>query len=112
MSDLASEIMGAIGANDAVSTGKILMDNGFPPLNRIVSGRYDGGMPVGRVIELSGAESSGKTAIANECMKSAQRAGGIAGFWDHERSFDTRLAEKGGLDVTPGRFVFKRGQTY
>lgn len=112
MSDLASEIMAAIGANDEVSTVKIWLDTGFPPLNRIVSGRYDGGMPVGRVIELSGAESSGKTAIANECMKSAQRAGGIAGFWDHERSFDTRLAEKGGLDVTPGRFVFKRGQTY
>ncbi|WP_052704241.1 hypothetical protein [Halomonas sp. S2151] len=111
--DLAKEIMGAIGKNDEVSTVKVWLDTGFPPLNRIISGRYyDGGMPCGRVVELSGAESSGKTAIANECMKAAQRAGGIAGFWDHERSFDTRLAEQGGLDLTPGKFVFKRGQTY
>lgn len=112
MSDLAAEIMKAIGENDETSTVKIWLDTGFPPLNRIVSGRFDGGMPVGRVIELSGAESSGKTAIANECMKSAQKAGGIAAFWDHERSFDTRLAEQSGLDVSPGRFVFKRGKTY
>lgn len=111
--DLAKEIMGAIGANDEVSTVKIWLDTGFPPLNRIVSGRYyGGGMPSGRVIELSGPESSGKTAIANEIMKSAQRMGGIAAFFDHERSFDTELAERGGLDVTPGRFVFKRGKTY
>lgn len=112
-SDLAKEIMSAIGANDEVSTVKIWLDTGFPPLNRIVSGRYyGGGMPSGRVIELSGPESSGKTAIANEIMKSAQRMEGIAAFFDHERSFDTDLAERGGLDVTPGRFVFKRGKTY
>ncbi|BBI61773.1 hypothetical protein HSBAA_30790 [Vreelandella sulfidaeris] len=78
------------------------------PLNRNVSGRYDGGMPCGRVVELSGPESSGKTAIANECMKSAQKTGGIAAFFDHERSFDTEQAEKSGLDLTPGRFVYKR----
>jgi len=110
--DLAKEIAGAIGKNDDVSTVSIWINTGFPPLNRIVSGRYDGGMPSGRVIELSGPESSGKTAIANECMKAAQAAGGIAAFWDHERSFDTNQAEQSGLDVTPGRFVYKKGITY
>ncbi len=58
-----------------------------------------GGFPKGRVIEIYGPESSGKTTLAIHAIAEAQKAGGIAAFIDAEHAFDRFYAEKLGVDV-------------
>ncbi|MDR0573165.1 MAG: recombinase RecA [Tannerella sp.] len=58
-----------------------------------------GGYPRGRVIEIYGPESSGKTTLAIHAIAEAQKAGGIAAFVDAEHAFDRFYAEKLGVDV-------------
>jgi len=107
-----AKALGTLAAHDEQSTVKHFLDTGFPPLNHALASRWDGGLPVGRVIEIYGPESSGKTAIATMAMISAQRMGGYAGFNDHERSFQQYLAEMMGLDPHPGRFAYKKPKTF
>lgn len=110
--EIAKSLAGAIGANDDETTVKHFLDSGFPPLNNASSSGWGGCFPVGRLIEIAGPSSAGKTALATRAMAAAQKLGGIAGFNDHERSFSLRLAPKLGLDATPGRFVFKKPKTF
>ena len=58
-----------------------------------------GGYPKGRIIEIYGPESSGKTTLAIHAIAEAQKAGGIADFIDAEHAFDRFYAEKLGVDV-------------
>ena len=58
-----------------------------------------GGYPRGRVIEIYGPESSGKTTLAIHAIAEAQKEGGIAAFIDAEHAFDRFYAEKLGVDV-------------
>ncbi|UGU18295.1 recombinase RecA [Sinomicrobium kalidii] len=58
-----------------------------------------GGYPKGRVIEIYGPESSGKTTLTLHAMAEAQKAGGIAAFVDAEHAFDRFYAKKLGVDV-------------
>ncbi|MFA7615155.1 MAG: recombinase RecA [Moheibacter sp.] len=58
-----------------------------------------GGYPRGRVIEIYGPESSGKTTLTLHAIAEAQKAGGIAAFIDAEHAFDRFYAEKLGIDV-------------
>ena len=58
-----------------------------------------GGFPRGRVIEIYGPESSGKTTLAIHAIANAQKQGGIAAFIDAEHAFDRFYAEKLGVDV-------------
>ena len=58
-----------------------------------------GGFPRGRVIEIYGPESSGKTTLAIHAIAEAQKTGGIAAFIDAEHAFDRFYAEKLGVDV-------------
>lgn len=58
-----------------------------------------GGYPRGRVIEIYGPESSGKTTLAIHAIAEAQKAGGIAAFVDAEHAFDRFYAEKLGVDT-------------
>ena len=58
-----------------------------------------GGFPRGRVIEIYGPESSGKTTLAIHAIAEAQKAGGIAAIIDAEHAFDRFYAEKLGVDV-------------
>ncbi|MFT4522377.1 MAG: recombination protein RecA [Bacteroidia bacterium] len=58
-----------------------------------------GGFPKGRVVEIYGPESSGKTTLAMHCIAEAQKAGGIAAFVDAEHAFDRFYAEKIGIDT-------------
>ncbi len=58
-----------------------------------------GGYPKGRVIEIYGPESSGKTTLAIHAIAEAQKAGGIAAFIDAEHAFDSYYAQKLGVDV-------------
>lgn len=74
---------------DAVSTGSLGLD--------IALGV--GGFPRGRVIEIYGPESSGKTTLAMHCIAEAQKKGGICAFVDAEHAFDKFYAEKIGIDT-------------
>jgi recombination protein RecA len=58
-----------------------------------------GGMPRGRVVEIYGPESSGKTTLAMHCIAEAQKKGGLAAIVDAEHAFDRTYAEKLGIDT-------------
>lgn len=58
-----------------------------------------GGIPRGRIIEVYGPESSGKTTLTMHCIAEAQKAGGLAAFIDAEHAFDKSYAEKLGIDT-------------
>jgi len=58
-----------------------------------------GGVPRGRVTEIYGPESSGKTTLTMHCIAEAQKAGGLAAFIDAEHAFDKVYAEKLGIDT-------------
>ena len=79
----------AIEAIESISTGSISLD--------IALGI--GGVPKGRVIEIYGPESSGKTTLATHIIAEAQKKGGIAAFIDAEHAFDKGYAKKLGVDV-------------
>ena len=74
---------------DVIPTGSIALD--------IALGI--GGLPRGRVIEIYGPESSGKTTVALHAVASAQKAGGIAAFIDAEHALDPDYAQKLGVDT-------------
>jgi recombination protein RecA len=79
----------AVEAIESISTGSISLD--------IALGI--GGVPKGRVIEIYGPESSGKTTLATHIIAEAQKKGGIAAFIDAEHAFDKGYAKKLGVDV-------------
>jgi hypothetical protein len=58
-----------------------------------------GGLPKGRVVEIYGPESSGKTTLAIHAVAEAQKLGGIAAFIDAEHAFDRFYAQKLGVDI-------------
>ncbi|MDR2402367.1 MAG: recombinase RecA [Cytophagales bacterium] len=58
-----------------------------------------GGLPRGRIIEIFGPESSGKTTLSMHCIAEAQKLGGYAAFVDAEYAFDKSYAEKIGIDL-------------
>jgi recombination protein RecA len=74
----------------AISTGSIALDVALGV----------GGLPTGRVVEIYGPESSGKTTLAIHAVAEAQKAGGIAAFIDAEHAFDRFYAEKLGVDTS------------
>ncbi len=83
-----------------------LGDDTRPPIEVIPTGSIAldialgiGGLPRGRVVEIYGPESSGKTTVALHAVASAQRAGGIAAFIDAEHALDPDYAKKLGVDT-------------
>jgi recombination protein RecA len=58
-----------------------------------------GGLPRGRIVEIYGPESSGKTTVALHAIANAQKAGGIAAFIDAEHALDPEYARKLGVDI-------------
>ncbi len=58
-----------------------------------------GGLPRGRIVEIYGPESSGKTTVALHAVANAQRNGGIAAFIDAEHALDPEYAKKLGVDT-------------
>jgi recombination protein RecA len=84
-----------LGSKDAIvpvsviSTGSISLDYALGV----------GGLPRGRVVEIFGPESSGKTTVALQVIAEAQKAGGLAAFIDVEHALDPAYARKLGVDV-------------
>ena len=58
-----------------------------------------GGVPKGRIVEIYGPESSGKTTVALHMVAEVQKAGGIAGFVDAEHALDPNYARNIGVDI-------------
>ncbi len=79
----------AIERVESISTGSISLDHALGI----------GGLPKGRVVEIYGPESSGKTTLALHVIAEAQKKGGIAAFIDAEHAFDRFYAQKLGVDV-------------
>ncbi len=77
------------GPMEVISTGSIGLDAALGV----------GGIPRGRVIEIYGPESSGKTTIATHIIAEAQKKGGICAIIDAEHAFDSSYAQKLGVDV-------------
>lgn len=77
-------------AVDAISTGSFGLDMALGV----------GGFPKGRVIEIYGPESSGKTTLAISCIAEAQKKGGICAFIDAEHAFDQFYAQKLGVNIS------------
>ena len=73
----------------AISTGSIAVDHAIGI----------GGFPRGRVMEVYGPESSGKTTLALSTIAQAQKAGGVAAFIDAEHALDAEYAAKIGVDI-------------
>ena len=74
---------------DVISTGSINLDAALGV----------GGFPKGRIIEIFGPESSGKTTLAIHAIAECQKNGGIAAFIDAEHAFDSFYAKKLGVDI-------------
>ena len=79
----------AIEEVEVISTGSLTLDLALGI----------GGFPKGRVIEIYGPESSGKTTLAIHAIAEAQKVGGIAAFIDAEHAFDRTYAQKLGVDT-------------
>lgn len=112
LDSLAASLENAIGGNSEKQKVDKFVSTSFEPLNQIICGDYLGGMPQGRLVEIYGPSSSGKTAIATLLMIEAQRQGGIAGFMDHERSFNLDLAKSMGLNDTFPLWIYKQPRTW
>src|SRR6266571_3492906 len=80
---------GPIQPIDAIPTGSISIDYALGV----------GGVPRGRVIEIFGPESSGKTTLALQVIAQAQKLGGMAAFVDAEHALDASYAQKLGVDL-------------
>jgi recombination protein RecA len=84
-----------LGSREAVANGGII-PTGSLSLDAALG---VGGMPRGRVVEIFGPESSGKTTLALHVIAEAQRGGGMAAFIDAEHALDSAYARKLGVDV-------------
>lgn len=76
-----------LGAIEVISTGSILIDQAIGV----------GGLPLGRIVEIFGPESSGKTTLAMHVIAQSQKTGGICAFIDAEHALDPAYAEKLGI---------------
>jgi recombination protein RecA len=107
--DRAKALEAALGQIDRqFGKGSIMRlgDEGRAPVEVIPTGSIAldvalgiGGLPRGRVVEIYGPESSGKTTVALHAVANAQRAGGIAAFIDAEHALDPEYAKKLGVDT-------------
>ena len=83
---------------EAVSSGSLAIDSALGI----------GGYPKGRIVEVYGPESSGKTTIALHAIAEVQKNGGIAAFIDAENALDIEYAKALGVDFTPGKFFLSQ----
>ncbi|UYG15541.1 recombinase RecA [Brachybacterium huguangmaarense] len=107
--DRASSLDNALAQIDRqFGKGSIMRlgDDSRPPVEVIPTGSVAldvalgiGGLPRGRIVEIYGPESSGKTTVALHAVASAQRNGGIAAFIDAEHALDPEYAKKLGVDT-------------
>ena len=101
-----ANVMGQIEKAHGKGAVMRLGDDVRPPIEVIPTGSIAldvalgiGGLPRGRVVEIYGPESSGKTTVALHAVANAQKAGGIAAFIDAEHALDPEYAKSLGVDT-------------
>lgn len=105
------KIYDAIGESDMSQAVKDHLTTGIYPLNKIISGNFSKGLPVGRITEIFGGESSGKTLMATMAMIEAQKKDGLAVMLDYEHAFDVNRAISLGLNIDRGAWIYKQPDT-
>jgi recombination protein RecA len=109
MEDWIKDLHKKVGGNDNAQSVMGWLSTGYLPLNYAMGGSYMGGFPVGRISEVYGGPSSGKTLMATMAMIETQKRNGFAVFLDYEHAFDIQRGADLGLDVvTPERWLFKK----
>lgn len=103
--EAGSKIAFNLGVDEAATTVKRWVSTGSKQLDYIISNRSNGGIPEGRIVEIQGAASSGKSHVSYEICKATQRMGGIAVYIDTENATSTENLSAIGIDVRK-RFVF------
>lgn len=102
LKDLYAELDKQVGEG----AGRPIPEHQIVPIERVPTGSFNldivtgGGMPSGRIIEMYGNESSGKTTLALSVMAMAQKAGHTVAYIDVEHSLDLEWAQKLGLDIS------------
>jgi protein RecA len=109
--DFIEQIYREIGENDFNQDVKDHLSTGLLPLNMAISGKYDGGFPVGRITEVFGGESSGKTLLATMALIETQKRDGLAVFLDYEHAFSLSRGKKLGLSDDKYKWIYKQPTT-
>jgi protein RecA len=111
-SDFIESIYKKVGESDYNQDVAGWLSTGFLPLDYAISGKYQGGgLPMGRISEIFGPESSGKTLLATMAMIQTQRLGGLAVFLDFEHAFAIRRAVQLGLGTDKNLWLYKQPDT-
>ncbi len=109
--DFMKDIYKQIGENDANQDVVDWLGTGLLSINEMLSGKYDGGFPVGRITEVYGGASSGKTLLATMAMIETQKKGGLAVFLDYEHAFSIGRGRKLGLSDNTNDWIYKQPDT-
>lgn len=95
--DICKELDNASTLNES-ALDFALVDSGSYALNKILSGKYDGGYPIGGITEIYGESSTAKTVFLTHAFKGAQEKGYITALIDNEHAYSPAFASKLGVD--------------
>lgn len=109
--EMLKNLIEELGPSDFNQDVSSWLNTGYLPLNKIISGKYHGGIPVGRVTEIFGGESCGKTLLATMAMMSTQQLGGAAILLDYERAFSVSRAHQLGMSIDDDCWFYKQPLT-
>ena len=109
--DIIDQIYREIGESDSNQDVSFWLSTGLLHLNEALSGEIGGGIPGGRITEIYGKESSGKTLLATMACIETQRADGLAVYLDHEHAFSISRARKLGLSDARDKWIYKQPDT-
>lgn len=117
LADLAKSL-NKISGTEVASVHKEDMDTnvsefihtGSSELDIAISNRKHGGYPVGRIVELSGLEHSGKSMMCAIAIANTQKAGGIGVYFDTESSLSLEFFEMLGVDISSDKFMYVKEQ--
>jgi len=96
--DLIKHLMEDIGLLSDRNFNLGFLDTGSYALNKVISGKYSGGWPIGGICEVWGESSTGKTIFLTHALKDAQSKGYITAFFDNEFTYNAEFAKLMGLD--------------
>lgn len=94
-------------SDDLVSHVKTFIPTGCTPLDYIISNKRGGGIPVGKITEISGLEASGKSLLAMQICANTQKMGGLPFYIDNEFALNPDFAERVGLDLKNNMVVLR-----
>lgn len=109
---VVEEILSALKSADLLSNQRTnlgCVGTGSYALNKVLSGKYSGGMRVGGFLEIWGESSTGKTIFLSHIFKEAQKLGYYTGIADNEFSYDSNFAKLMGVD--PEKLLYYPGET-